>query len=170
MTDESHDKITTAELLARIEAGWKALEAYLATLTPDQMTAKTDAAGWTVKDHLIHMAKWEYGMVALVDGGSRLEAMGIGDAAWDVGIDNLNALIQKRNKDLSLDEIFEETRAIHSAVTARISQLADADLLRPYKHYQPDSDRTEPVVGWLIGDTYEHYEEHLPWMKAIAEG
>ena len=96
--------------------------------------------------------------------------MGIGDAAWDIGIDNLNALIQKRNKDLSLDEIFEETRAIHSAVTARISQLADADLLRPYKHYQPDSDRTEPVVGWLIGDTYEHYEEHLPWMKAIAEG
>lgn len=31
MTDESHDKITTAELLARIKAGWKALEAYLAT-------------------------------------------------------------------------------------------------------------------------------------------
>lgn len=133
------------------------------------MTAKTDADrmdGQRPPDPHGEVG-WDRRWWTAARGWRRWE---IGDAAWDIGIDNLNALIQKRNKDLSLDEIFEETRAIHSAVTAQISQLADADLQRPYKHSQPNSDRTEPVVGWLIGDTYEHYEEHLPWMKAIAEG
>ena len=34
---------TQSELLARMESGWNDFQAYLATLTPEQMTGPTDA-------------------------------------------------------------------------------------------------------------------------------
>ena len=46
--------------------------------------------------------------------------------------------------------------------------MSDADLQRPYNHYQPSSDRQQPVIGWIIGNTYGHYEEHQPWIAAIV--
>ena len=39
--------------------------------------------GWTVKDHLDHIAAWEKSLIALLDGSNRAAAMGIsasGDA------------------------------------------------------------------------------------------
>lgn len=163
------EAITTTTLLQKIESGWQELQTFLAGLSPEQMTLKHDAAGWTVKDHVIHMARWENGMTALLDGTSRLEAMGIGDVSWDIGTDSLNALIQQRNQGMSLEDVLETTRRIHAAVTARIARLSDDELKLPYKHFQPNANRSEPVLGWLIGNTFEHYEEHIPWMKTIAE-
>ncbi len=65
---------------------------------------------------------------------------------------------------------FEET---HTQLAARISALADEDLSKPITHFQPDDpdDPDErPVLRKIIGDTYEHYAEHLPWIEAIIAG
>jgi hypothetical protein len=108
-------------------------------------------------------------MVALVDGTSRLEAMSIGDASWDLDFDELNALIQQRNREMPLDQVYAMFRDKHEQTVRRIGTLSDEDLTRPYSYFQPDSTVEAPVMGWLIADTYEHYAEHLPWMRAIAE-
>ena len=58
--------VSTAELLSRTKLGWDSLQAYIKSLTPEQLTVPTDPAGWTVKDHLIHLAVWEDGIVAVL--------------------------------------------------------------------------------------------------------
>ena len=45
--------------------------------------------------------------------------------------------------------------------------LSDEDLHRPYSYYQPGSPQTAEVIGWIVGNSYEHYDEHRPWIEAI---
>ena len=58
----------------------------------------------------------------------------------------------------------------HQRLPEKVESLTDEDLQRPYSHYQPTSDRAEPVIEWVKGSTYEHYEEHTPWIAAIVAG
>ena len=50
-----------------------------------------------------------------------------------------------------------------------LAPLSDADLQRPYAEYGEGGGRSadRPIIGWIIGDTYEHYEEHLGYLRAI---
>ncbi|MEP7292650.1 MAG: maleylpyruvate isomerase N-terminal domain-containing protein, partial [Chloroflexota bacterium] len=75
--------INQAELLEKIQAGWDALQACIATLTPEQITIPTDAAGWTVKDHLMHLTVWQEGVWHMLEGRNRVEAMGVPQDVWE---------------------------------------------------------------------------------------
>src|SRR5690349_16666891 len=95
-----------AELLAKTRASWDKLNAYVATLNDKQLTQLTDAAGWTVKDHLIHLAVWEDGVWALLNKKSRPAQMGVDEATWKRWkFDEINAVIQKLHKDKTWAEV-----------------------------------------------------------------
>lgn len=159
------------ELLARIERGWNDFQAYLNTLTDEQLTRPTDAAGWTAKDHIIHLAVWEDGMHALLQGLSRHEYMGIDAATWQTGdYDQINAVIQQRYKDMPLAEAKRTFHDVHERLIGKLRTMTDEELHLPYRHYQPESTAERPVILWLSGNTYEHYAEHQPWIDAIVRG
>ena len=44
-----------AKFTASIEAAWKDLHSFLTAVTPSQ-ASKRDQAGWSVKDHVMHLA------------------------------------------------------------------------------------------------------------------
>ncbi|HEY1013133.1 MAG TPA: maleylpyruvate isomerase N-terminal domain-containing protein [Herpetosiphonaceae bacterium] len=161
-------EITVPNLLSHIDTAWREFNAFLGTLTPEQLTGPRDAAGWTGKDHIIHLALWEDGMLGLLDGRPRHEAMGVDKATWESGEDPINAVLQQRHADLSLDEVRERFRATHERLLERINAMSDEDLRRPYRHYQPDTDEEQPIVGWFVGNTFMHYPAHAPWIAAIA--
>ena len=77
-----------AELLEKMRTGWNELLAFIATLTPEQMSTPTDAAGWTMKDHLMHLAVWQEGVYALLEGRDRAAAMGVPQDVSIVGFDD----------------------------------------------------------------------------------
>jgi hypothetical protein len=52
----SHSEL--AKFTASIGAAWKDLHSVLAAVTPSQ-ASKRDQAGWSVKDHVAHLAVWE---------------------------------------------------------------------------------------------------------------
>jgi uncharacterized protein (TIGR03083 family) len=158
-----------ATLLENMQAGWDKLQAYIQSLTEAQLTGPTDAAGWTGKDHLIHLAVWEGGVVALLNRQSRREYMGIDEATWaSDGFDAANAIIQQRHKDMPLADVLNTLRDTHQRMVETIESLSEEDLRRPYSAYDPTSDSDSPVINRVIGNTYEHYAEHIPWIDAIV--
>jgi len=162
--------MSKTELLDKIDKGWNDFNAYLMTLTPPQVTVPTDAAGWRALDHVIHLADWENGMLALLNKQDRAAAMGVDKATWaSQEFDKINAILQQKSKDKTLEEARQYVMDIHQRFVDKIKSLSDEDLKRPYKFYQPDSDREASVIRWVQMNTYDHYAEHMPWIKAIAE-
>jgi uncharacterized protein (TIGR03083 family) len=171
MSDISPDEpITTENVLRHLVEGWDALQAFLVPLTDEQLTGPSDAVGWTVRDHLIHLATGDAGIVALLNGTSRIAAMGVDSLTWETGDDDLiNDVIRQRYQSLPLPDVLALLRQSHEHLVQKIASMSDADLVRPYQDFDPDSDQTGPVVGWIVGNSFRHYDEHLPWMAAIIK-
>ncbi len=159
------------ELLANIQNSWQELRQFIRSLSEEQLTKPTDPAGWTVKDHLIHLAVWEDGINALLAHQPRYVAMGLTKEVWDRdGFEEFNAIIQQQNKDLPLPEVLKRLEEVHNRLFATLQTLPYEELNRPYGYYQADdADDTSPVINRVIGNTYHHYGEHIPWMRTIAE-
>jgi len=162
--------INKATLLDNIQKGWDAVNTFLAPLTDAQKTQLTDAAGWTVKDHVMHMAAWEDGLTGLLDKQDRRTYMDIDEATWKSGDDPINAVIQKRYKDLSWAEVEQKRQAIHSKLLKQIDAMSEETLQGPYGAYNPNSQSKYPITEYISGTTFNHYVEHIPWMAAIAAG
>ncbi len=163
-------EISVVEFLNRLDAGWAELQAFIASLSPQQLTVPADAVGWTVKDHLMHIVAWQDGINALLEGEDRRERMGVDEATWQRrDFDAINAVIQKQHRHRTADDVLQMLRRTHAAFRAHVAAMIDADLQRPYSDFAPTSDNTRPIVGWLEGDGFGHYAEHLPWMRAIVD-
>ncbi len=157
------------ELLAKMQDGWSHFQAYLKTLTDKQLTTPVDDVGWTVKDHLVHLAAWEDGIAALLKKQSRRERMKVDPEAWNSGdFDKINAVIQSRYKDKSLADVLKMFEDAHRRMVEAVQQLSDQDLRRSYRAFDQNSTSENPVVGSIIGNSYGHYEEHRPWIEAIV--
>ena len=60
-------KPTVSELKSRMNASLEKFLALIDTYSEEQMVTPTDAAGWTVRDHLTHhgrMGRWNRSLIA----------------------------------------------------------------------------------------------------------
>src|SRR5436309_15973028 len=105
MTDAN--VMTKTELLGKMQGGWDNFSAYLKSLAPEQLTEPKDAVGWSVRDHLVHLAAWQDGTTALLNRQSQRDVMHVDEATWKTGdFDKINAVIQQRYKAMPLDSVF----------------------------------------------------------------
>lgn len=163
------NQLSRQELFNGIDSHWQALQDSIAPLTEEQLTVPTDAAGWTAKDHLIHVAMWEKAALALLEGKPKREALDIPIEVWEQGEDDpINAVLQQRYHDLSLDEVLQTLRHNHERLLQKLNTMTEADLLLPHHRYQPDSTDERPLIQWLPWETAYHYRDHIPWIAAIA--
>ena len=152
--------------MPRIEASWTELVRLVNQVEEGGGLGRAGADGWTVKDHLAHIATWEHSLLALVEGHDREKALGLPEGVE--GIDNVNEAIRKRHETDTPDEVLGYFRDSHVRLLAALGKLGDADLQKPYSHYQPsDPDEKRPVAEWVAGDTYEHYAEHIRWINQL---
>lgn len=174
MSPSADDAITVTNLLARMDAAYTDFAAYVDGLSDEQLVARADAAGWSAKDHLIHLAVWARGIAAALDRKPRWEAMGVSRDDWRSmeatgSYDELNEAIRARHADRSPGDVRADLAAAHAALRDRVATLKDEDLMRPYSHYQSwATDRKEPIVGFIMGNSAGHYAEHRPWIEAIV--
>jgi hypothetical protein len=112
---EGHGLLTTAETaattLARFDEGWASLDKTVKSLGERELTEIRDPAGWSAKDHLMHVAVWEQALLAKLDGRLRHQALGL-DAATDGSedYDGLNAAIFEKTRQRSLKDVLDEVR------------------------------------------------------------
>jgi hypothetical protein len=163
------NSLTKAELHTRIEEGWNEFNAYLGTLTERQLTIPTDVAGWTAKDHVMHLAVWEGGILAVMNGKSRREGMGIDEATWKRwNVDEINAVIQRQHQSLPYAEVLDTLHQNHEQLVAKIQTTSEADLARSFRSYQPDTNYDGSLSARILANTTSHYLDHTPWIAAIA--
>jgi len=169
----SERRVTTKEeMLADIERAWSHLNGALDRLTEEQMTTRQDAQGWTIKDHIVHMAAWERSVVFFLQGKPRHEGLGVDEAVYLEGTeDEINAAIQQQRQGLSLAEALNQLREVHEQLLKLLQPMTDADLLRPYRHYlpeEPGEGEGPPAINLVYGNTADHFAEHQGWIEEVA--
>jgi hypothetical protein len=168
MTD-TNNSLNRDNLLNEINTTWSELQTLLASLSEEQFTALTDAAGWTAKDHVIHLAMWEKAALALLEGKSKRECLNISPEVWEQDDDPINAVLQERYHDMALNEVMQTLNQNHEQIVNKIASMSQEDLLLPYSHYKPDSTGDFPIIRAIHWDTVHHYGEHQTWIAAIVE-
>lgn len=170
MTDRPTNKQEALGVMARER---EALEKLIEPVTDAQLTAP-GAEGWSVKDHLMHIAVWEQGIVALLNKQSRYAAMGLTRDEWEMAdpdFDKKNGLLHERTKSRPLSDVRAAFRDSHAQMLEVLGRLTEDDLLKPYAYYAPDEDDGDkrPVFSWIAGNTFGHYAEHREWIQAIID-
>jgi hypothetical protein len=162
---------TKTELMRRNQRAYDELVSLIDPLEDDQLS-QIGPSGWAIKHHLAHLAAWQMGITALLQGRSRPAAMGMGDAD-DQGkdTDQINEIIYNKHAGISADQAKEKLRDAHEAMKRQIESMSNEDLFTPYKNFlQADGDGSEdPVLYWIVGNAYGHYDEHIEWIRQIME-
>jgi hypothetical protein len=164
---------TSHELVAHIDNARDQFIAALDRLSEAQMLGPTDPAGWSVRDHLTHLAAWADGIAALLRRQDRWAAMGLmmnNPESDALDYDTINERIAVLHRELSPSAARAWLVAAHDRVRSAILALSDTELSLPYDRFVPPytGDTGHPIVGYVIGNTADHYREHLPWIEAIV--
>lgn len=169
--EPSQPKHSKAELLDRIRASYSALKETFQPLSDDQLS-RPAPSGWAIKDHLAHLAAWELGITALLQHRPRFAAMQVEDAMEQgKSTDELNDLIYQQNVGLSATEAKQRFEAAHEQMLQALAALSDDDLYRPYADYLPEGSQgsQEPVLNWIVGNTFGHFDEHQEYIRTFFE-
>jgi uncharacterized damage-inducible protein DinB len=138
------------EHAAREAESWARFAAALDRIPRDRWDGSEVLPGWTVKDLLWHMAWW------LDKCARNLEHLrtGTGEAAWPAEtVDEVNAKLVAEAEGKMVDAVYEELLASRRLVRTRWEALPDVDA---------------KAVEEVAGETYEHYDEHLPDLERFA--
>lgn len=170
--DTMERRYSKADLLNAIEGAWTKLNEALDSLTQEQMTQVRDPEGWSVKDHLAHMAAWERSVVVFLQGRPRHEGLGVDEQLYRTGDDDkINAAIQERRKDASLSEALADFRDAHAQLLSQIEPMSDDDMYKANSDFQPEGagERDErPIAGMIYSNTANHFAEHQEWIESLV--
>lgn len=135
------------------------LEGVLAELTPEQMRRPGAAGDWSVRDVLAHLLWYEREELELVR-----ESGAAASPLWDVPYERRNQLIQEELRDLPVEDVLVQLRAVFTDLVAAVDRLSDGDLVRAGRF--PGTSAERPP--WLdIGlNSWMHEREHLDGMRA----
>ena len=162
--------ITRENLIARIQKGRKALDVVIQSFAEEDLS-RPGPERWSVKDHLAHMTAWAKGVVALLHKQPRWEGMGLSRSRIE-GLDEdaINEMLYQQNRERSLAEVQADFQRTYEDLITTIQGLEDKDLTRGYLYFQPFEGETErpwPIVTLINGNSWAHYEEHIPWIQTI---
>ena len=152
----------------RIDERWQELLALVDGLDAEELERPL-GDGWAVKVHMAHITSWERSLLGILMKGSRAEAMGVPEDLWQGhDTDAINGFLAARAKGERVEAVREQLLKTHAELARVVRGLTDEDLTRPYSEYQPGDPpyNENPVGGWVAGNTWEHYEEHIGWLRA----
>ena len=162
--------MTATEVIAKIDSGWDELDTLARGLDEEGLSLHRAPDGWAVKDHLVHLAAWEHWLLALFEHRDKLAAMGAASAGRD--IDAINDAVYTNHRDDSVSEALDYCRDAHSRLMDMLRKQSTEDFERPYKaFFDPGAESDEqPVLVAVAANTYDHYAEHVQWIKEQIEG
>jgi hypothetical protein len=153
VTTEPDAAAVRTELIDRVQRSWDALHAAVDQLDDRQLGA-AGPDGWSAKDHLVHLERWEAYLLARLEGGDGRAELGLAAGDERPEEDAINAGLQRRYADLPAADARRRLEETHARMVALLGTLSDADLRRH--------------LAWIAGNTHEHFDEHRGWMAAAG--
>ncbi len=161
---------TARDLVKAIDQAWEELQSFLGSLN-GEADKRQDASGWTVKDHVTHMAIWEDSVAILFRGSHRHVALGVEEAFYkQASFDQINAVIQERYARLRLDEAVGLLDQMHKRLMSDVRALTDEQLATAVRDFFPLAPRADDrrMSDFIYWNTADHFREHLPWMRSLT--
>ena len=153
------DTATRETLLAGIRDGYNMFASLLRGIRPGDQIRPLDG-GWSVAEHVAHLASWEQLAMAVLRGDHPNEAMGITAEEWQQDTDGINDALQRKHAGISFDAARSFWQEVHASLMAAIDVSTDAELTRPLGAGADDT-----VRDLIEGNTVGHYEEHAGWIR-----
>jgi hypothetical protein len=155
-----------AELLTWIEREWLALRAAVLALPEERLTAPGNG-GWSIVDHMAHLAFWEQVLVrSYMRGEPEHQVLGVSqEESRKLDEDGQNDIVYRRNRGRDAADMLAEVWASHDSAV-------DAIALFPFERFmQPrrPGDKNN-LVEYVAGNTYGHYLEHAGWLEPLMAG
>jgi hypothetical protein len=160
---------TKEELLQQIELSWNELVHCLHIQSEESLTKLIDDQGWSVKDHIIHIAMWDKAALAMLEGESKRKTLDISLEIWQQGEDPINTVLYTRYQEMAFNQVRVTLQQHHEALIAKLNAMSEADFQKPYTDYQPNGTYDGSIIEVIYRDTIEHYNDHVPWIEAILE-
>ena len=161
--------MTADEVRSQVERTWRELNGLVAGMD-DAALAAPGPDGWAVKDHLVHVGAWELWLLALLEHRDRMAAMGL-DGLKTTEIDVVNEAVWKLHRGDSPREALDYFRDSHRQLKAVLDVQTTEDIERPYSpFFDPQAtgeEAQQPILVAVAGNTYDHYAEHVGWIKAL---
>lgn len=156
---------TKALLLAEGQQERAALENFIATLSPAQMTQPGILGDWSVKDTLAHLVEWEQMLLGWLAASQRNETPAVPATGYKWSqLPALNEQIRQKYQPRSLDEVLSMFRDSYQQITATMDALSEDLLFTP------------GLYAWMNKNTLAAYftsatSSHYRWArKEIRKG
>jgi DinB superfamily len=142
---------------------WRPFET-LSQLSDEQLERPLEAAhGWSGRDLMGHILVWQEAALASAkelavnETSPTKERL---DAEWDVpgAGDRMNAEYLERFRAMPIADVRARFREVAGELRGYLTVVPEARWIKHADHQ-----------NWFFGETTEHYEEHLPELRAILE-
>jgi hypothetical protein len=154
---KEENNMDKAQGLHEIRSGRAELKELLARVEPGQMDMeKVLYENWSVKDLLAHLGFWERRAATI------LKALQAGQPVPPLGegsMDDVNARNFAANHFKMLADVRAEEEAAYQELLALTESAPENDLFDPQRF---EWTRGQPFFDWIEGNSYGHYQEHLP--------
>jgi hypothetical protein len=160
------DKAALGRLISETRAQ---LEATLAGMNEQQLTAPILEGGWSAKDMMDHLAFWEQSMLDRIQraaGGERIHRPQATDEQRSAEIDRINTAAQAAAQSRQLADVRSEFDRSYLEVLSYIETLSESQIFDPG---EISAMLGYPAIQLIAGDTYEHYQEHSEALQAALK-
>ena len=151
---ETNQPVSIAHLLDLVRDEYAAWQAVVTDAGPERLNIPLSPGGWSIKDHIAHIAWFEHEMVRLIE----TRSLASGSPLWYRSTDERNTIIYEENRARPVEEVLREAEEIHARLVALFETLDDQDLFDPDRFSAMPADWQPWIV--FAGNTYDHYRDH----------
>ena len=170
MSRNNHHK---NQLAYNIEDDWGNLEASFASLNEGQLIQICDEHGWSIKDHLAHIAHWEECLLMMFLDVPYEETMRIPWGKYQV-FEDVNEDMRRQWAEFSPKVILNRLHRVQQQLMAKLSLLSEEDLQIPTNQFfsnlwfpKNDNFGLRKMTDFIQAHTDNHYRDHTTWINQM---
>ena len=163
--------VNKTELLSRIKTSYSSLFGLVENLDSALLDKSLEGGGWSIKDILAHITSWEDVLIRFhIQAQPFDQVVGLETADyWETSEDETNEHFYRRHRDWSGERVLSYLQATHGRLIEALEALPEERLADPTVHSGDNAQAMSPLINYVIGNTYEHFEEHITMIQKILD-